>query len=610
MNAATDATRKTTPLVAGIPTIVLTPVDAVEIAVQGLAALDFAHSKGVLHRDIKPGNIMIERDHNGQLVAKLMDFGIGKALGGDDRAPQMTNVTMAGGPGPGTPAYMAPEQIDPARFGQAGPRADLYALGITLFEMLALQLPFGGTYTELLHAHTNLNPPDLREHSPHLSQELAAVLAKALRKAPADRYQSAHEFRLDVQAAALGTGGTMLHGTHAPGAYGAPVRPARSRRVALPLSLAATALITFGGVFAYYSLRPAPKPAPVEPVLQESTPTPEPPARTTPPAPSAELDPAKQETLAKEASTKSILPVEPLQRGEVPEFDRATDQLASAQRAESEQQWELALASYREASRAFDSAAPLIEAFKTDRSGKAAAAAAAAQTALDTKGADFKKVGADLTQDPGYAEIASALDQAQAAQGVGRHREAEQNYALASGRLAALAPSPRSEPKPDPTADTKRQIGRAEAAKRKAEQSNSSDPNFADGETAMDRAQKLFAEGDFAASDREAKKAQELYGRVKPPPKDSDPPSPSPSPSPPPPPSAPPADAKAKADAVRAQTKASNAKQDLGIDKKHSSYGKAGAVANQGDDLFRKGDFVGAKAKFDEATRLYDEATN
>jgi serine/threonine-protein kinase len=118
-----EEAKRTVATGAGMPVMVLRPSDALEIADQCLAALEFAHSKGILHRDIKPGNVLVMRDHNDRLMAKVMDFGIGKALASGPE-PAMTSMTMVSGPGPGTPAYMAPEQIDTLRFGPVGPSAE------------------------------------------------------------------------------------------------------------------------------------------------------------------------------------------------------------------------------------------------------------------------------------------------------------------------------------------------------------------------------------------------------------------------------------------------------------------------------------------------------
>lgn len=285
MNREKESSRKTTPVLAGVPTIALTPDDAVDITLQCLSGLDFAHSRGVIHRDIKPANIMVSHDHNGNVVAKITDFGIGKAIAGLDgeTAPAMTALTRAGGPGPGTPAYMAPEQIDQARFGDVGPASDLYALGVTLYEMLSLGLPFQGTYTELLHLHTNVEAPDLRKAIPGLSPALAAVVRKSLAKEQKDRYESAHRFRLELAAA---TRDAMPAWTPNAGAE------SRSKTPLLFGAVAAIAL-SAGGYFYLMGDDSSEKDSPVvaEPIAQEAeTPAvPTAPANDTPTTPSSEV---------------------------------------------------------------------------------------------------------------------------------------------------------------------------------------------------------------------------------------------------------------------------------------------------------------------------------
>ena len=183
--------------------LMLTPRNAILIAMQCLKALDYAHSRGVLHRDIKPSNIMVRREHSGAVIAKLMDFGIAKTLKESTNETAHTRLTKTEDRAPGTPAYMAPEQIDPGRFGEIGPATDLYAFGVMFYEMLTGELPFKGGYTELMHAHTNTRPPSPREINPAIKAELAHVVIRALQKSPANRFKTAGEM-LDALQESVG----------------------------------------------------------------------------------------------------------------------------------------------------------------------------------------------------------------------------------------------------------------------------------------------------------------------------------------------------------------------------------------------------------------------
>jgi serine/threonine protein kinase/formylglycine-generating enzyme required for sulfatase activity len=182
-------------------TLLMTPRNAIVIAMQCLKALDYAHSKGVLHRDIKPSNIMVHKDDTGNINAKLMDFGIAKTLRQSSVDTAFTRLTKTEDRAPGTPAYMAPEQIEPDRFGAVGPGTDIYAFGVMFFEMLTGQLPFVGGFTELMHAHTNVRPPSPREINPLIKSELAHVVIRAMQKSPANRFKSAGEMLEALQTA-------------------------------------------------------------------------------------------------------------------------------------------------------------------------------------------------------------------------------------------------------------------------------------------------------------------------------------------------------------------------------------------------------------------------
>ena len=156
--------------------------DALRITAQVAEALGHAHSHGVIHRDIKPGNILLTGGH-----AVVSDFGIARAL--DVAAPEgvtSTGLTV------GTPAYMSPEQCTGSAHLDA--RSDIYSLGCVLYEMLAGEPPFPGPDRRAVMArHVQEKPPSPRVFRPHTPEAVESIVAKALAKLPADRYQSPEE---------------------------------------------------------------------------------------------------------------------------------------------------------------------------------------------------------------------------------------------------------------------------------------------------------------------------------------------------------------------------------------------------------------------------------
>lgn len=160
----------------------LAPTEAERYLAPIADALDYAHSRGILHRDVKPANILLREDGRPQLA----DFGIAKAI----EAGQTQGLTQAGG-GIGTPEYMAPEQID----GRAEPRSDLYGLGIALYQMLSGELPYdGATPYEVALKQLSAPLPPIRRVHPELSPAIGAVLQRALAKDPAARYPTGRAF--------------------------------------------------------------------------------------------------------------------------------------------------------------------------------------------------------------------------------------------------------------------------------------------------------------------------------------------------------------------------------------------------------------------------------
>lgn len=195
--------------------------DALRIAREVADALSYAHSHGVIHRDVKPENILLAGGH-----ARVADFGIARAftMAGGER---LTATGLA----IGTPAYMSPEQAS------GGPeidgRSDVYALGCVLYELLAGHPPFtGGTAQEVLARHFMDAVPSLKAARPAVPEELERVIATSLAKSPADRFKTAAELRAHLE-------GQRAAPTHP---LPAPRRLRITRKIFLPV-LAAVGLI-------------------------------------------------------------------------------------------------------------------------------------------------------------------------------------------------------------------------------------------------------------------------------------------------------------------------------------------------------------------------------
>ena len=156
---------------------------ATAIAASVLAALGQAHSAGIVHRDVKPSNIMVS--YGG--VVKLLDFGIARRL--DDLAGEVT----AAGEIVGTPKYLAPEQIEGR---PTSPATDVYAVGVVLYEMLAGVAPFNGdSPVATALAHTTAPVPDVRALRPDVPNGLAMAIGRAMAKDPVDRFADAAEMQ-------------------------------------------------------------------------------------------------------------------------------------------------------------------------------------------------------------------------------------------------------------------------------------------------------------------------------------------------------------------------------------------------------------------------------
>jgi serine/threonine protein kinase len=166
----------------------LTPEEAVEIGAQGCAGLEFAHRQGIIHRDVKPGNLMViggpagnGEAAEGEMTVKLTDFGIARA-GEQTRLTQVGSVV-------GTAAYLAPEQ---ARGEEATPASDVYALGVVIYQLLTGRLPYeGSSLAEMAIRRESERPLSPSSYNPDVPETLSTAVLLALQGDPTARYSSA-----------------------------------------------------------------------------------------------------------------------------------------------------------------------------------------------------------------------------------------------------------------------------------------------------------------------------------------------------------------------------------------------------------------------------------
>lgn len=253
--------------------------DTVRLMGEILAALGYAHGRGVVHRDVKPANVLLTAEGH----AKLGDFGIARL---ENSAMTQLGTMM------GTPHYMAPEQF---RSEVVDARADLWAAGVLLYQLLTGEKPFSGGFTAMMHKALNTEPPAPSQLSVTAPPALDAVVARALAKRPDQRWPDANAFAEAIRQAAAAPSAAPAPWPASAEAAQLAARAAAPRRPRRPaLALAGLGVLALCGGVAFLLLRGAPELPPPPPAPLALLPAPSPslapspvPSLAAPPAPAA-----------------------------------------------------------------------------------------------------------------------------------------------------------------------------------------------------------------------------------------------------------------------------------------------------------------------------------
>ncbi len=210
--------------------------DAVNISIQISEALEAAHKKGIVHRDIKSQNIMITNDGN----VKIMDFGLAKI----GKGSQVTKKSAA----IGTLGYIPPEQIRGVR---SDARSDIFSFGVVMYEMLTGHIPFEAEYeAAVLHLILNEQPEPIRNYRPDVQAELCSIIRHSLEKDPGDRYQSVSGILMDLyqlrEPKSNGSGSSEVTGYK-------HFKPSKNKRLVFSLAAVALFVLLLANYFFFFT---------------------------------------------------------------------------------------------------------------------------------------------------------------------------------------------------------------------------------------------------------------------------------------------------------------------------------------------------------------------
>lgn len=280
---------------------------AIKILMQACDALDHAHKMGVIHRDLKPTNIVLSKGEDGADFVRVVDFGVAKLINSGQEGQKLTQA----GEVCGSPVYMSPEQC----MGQdLDKRSDIYSMGVVVYETLTGRLPIlGKTMVDTMSKHITEPPVRFNDARPdlYIPERLEAVVFKALAKDPADRHQTMEQLMIDLEVAIPRPGRSeVLRTLPSPDSYVVkkeqPDDESKAKKI-VPIIAGVLLVALIGGGAIFFNM-PKPQPAPAPVVV---TPQPVAPVNTTPATTTTSTATTLTPTPAPVAPVKPVAPVEP-----------------------------------------------------------------------------------------------------------------------------------------------------------------------------------------------------------------------------------------------------------------------------------------------------------